>query len=417
MENETRVSQALLGMARISNQSDLAYSDKLQLILEEVVGCMDAAKGSIMIGRDDEYLEVVAATDVHLIGIRQPISEKAPASYVFLDRAPLYMDGSHHEGPVFRAGQGHYKKDAFLIVPLMAGKKALGVLSLTEKSGEDRFSEAERELVVSFASQVIGAAENYRLNSELLQKQRCLQESHQRLQSMEKLRAELFNMLVHDLKGPISEIMANIDILSYMAEGEMLEYVKTAQAGCDTLYRMIADLMDIAQLEEGCMTLTPESISPRDLLSDAVSMIHSIARTRGVRMEPDPSLPEDPESGTRFYGDRAMLLRVLQNLLINAIQFSPENERIEVGYAIEPYGTVRFSVKDYGPGIAPEFQTAVFDKFFQVKKRNDGRIYSKGLGLAFCKLAIELHGGRIGIESDGKFGSTFWMTLPLEPGA
>ncbi len=413
MEEESRLSHALLGMARISNRADLSYHQKLQLILGEVIRCMDAGKGSIMISRGDEYLEVVAASDVHLIGIRQPISEKAPASYVFLNREPLYMDGISRNGPMFRNVQGQYKKDAFLIVPIMEGETPRGVLSLTEKRGADRFSEAERELVVTFAGQLISAAENYRLNIELLEKQRSLEESHQRLRAMEKLRAELFHMLIHDLKGPISEIMANIDILSYLADGEMLEYVRTAQAGCDTLYRMVADLMDIAQMEEGGMPLVPEGLSPRELLSDAQSMVHSISRTRGIRML--ASLPEALEVQEGFYGDRSLLLRVLQNLLINAIQFSPENETLEIGFTTESSGDVRFFVKDRGPGIAPEFQAAIFDKFFQVKKRGDGRSYSKGLGLAFCKLAVELHGGRIGVESDGKLGSTFWFILPAEP--
>ena len=106
-------------------------------------------------------------------------------------------------------------------------------------------------------------------------------------------------------------------------------------------------------------------------------------------------------------GDRALLLRVLQNLFTNAIRFSPHEETIEVGFKNKDQDWVRFYVKDNGPGISVEYQNLIFDKYYQVSNKKQSDTYSTGLGLTFCKLAVESHGGTISVESDGRNGSCF----------
>lgn len=402
------LSQSLIDMVRISNRTDLPLNDKLQRILTEVLRVVGAENGSIMISRDEEHLEVVASTNHELIGVRQRISEKSPASHVFLHLKPLYMENGIQGNNPLRNKYTSYKKDAFLIVPVLCGDRAIGVLSVTEKKGQDQFLPQEREIVITFAGQLISAVENHRLNESLKDNQARLEQKNRELKALEKLRVELFNMLIHDLKGPISEIMSNIDILSYTADEENLEFVKAAQSGCDVLYRMTSDLINITRLEEGSLQLVQEAIDPGDILSEAISRIHSIARTRSVHL-----LEKRPAKigQKKFYGDRSLLLRVLQNLLMNAMHHSPQNETVEIGYGYENK-SVMFYVTDQGPGVALEFQNAIFDKFFQVKKQNDGRIYTTGLGLAFSKMAVEAHGGLIRVDSDGKKGSRFSFTIP-----
>ncbi|MDX9787359.1 MAG: ATP-binding protein [Desulfobacterales bacterium] len=409
MDVDNRFSKALMKMVEISNRADLAFNDKLQHILTEVVICFDAAKGSVMINREVEYLEVVASTDSKLIGVRQRISERSPATWVFLNAAPLYMEKGIQGRPMLRNKFQSYQKGAFLIAPIGCGDQVIGVVSVTEKKGADLFSEEEQQIIITFAGQLIGAIEKNQLTEALQERQRELEQRNYELEKLKKLRTELFNMLVHDLKGPISEVVANIDILSYTVQEENMEYVKAAQAGCDTLYRMISDLLDIARLEEGSLNLVREPIRPREMLSEAVSRVHSIARTRSVILQERCLSPLTDET---CYGDRGLLVRVLQNFLMNAICHSPENEVVEIGCAIDKNGDIRCDVTDRGPGVAPEFQRAIFDKYFQVQKKNDGRLYATGLGLAFCKMAIDAHKGNIGVVSDGKKGSTFWFTIP-----
>jgi K+-sensing histidine kinase KdpD len=409
MTSEKRFSNALMKMIDMTHRSDFSFQDKLHHIMSEVLDCIDAKRGSIMILREVEYLEVIASTDPKLIGVRQRISEKSPATWVFLNLTPLYMENGVHNGPPMRNKYQTYAKQAFLVVPILCGNKAVGVLNVTEKKGADRFSAGEQETIIAFAGQMISAIENDRLNQRLAENQRLLEGKNQKLQMLEKLRTDLFNMLIHDLKGPISEILANVDILTYTVDDENLEYVKAAQAGCDTLFRMISDLLDIARMEEGSLELVQEAMTPEAVIADAISRVHSFARTRAVHLI--ETRPEAMDSA-RFYGDRGLLVRVLQNLLMNAIQHSPEEKTVEMGYEPEPDARIRFYVKDQGPGVSPAHQRAIFDKFFQAGKKNDGRLYSTGLGLAFCKMAIAAHGGDIGVQSDGKNGSLFSFTIP-----
>jgi two-component system sensor histidine kinase KdpD len=142
-----------------------------------------------------------------------------------------------------------------------------------------------------------------------------------------------------------------------------------------------------------------------------VIRLNGMAKTRGVElMEYVPSSTNE----SSFQGDRGILLRVMQNLLVNAIQHAPQASKVEAGFE-QSGDMISFYVQDSGPGIAPEFQEAIFNKFFQITKKKDGRRYSTGLGLTFCKLALDAHHGFILVESDGVKGSRFTLSIPISP--
>jgi len=218
-------------------------------------------------------------------------------------------------------------------------------------------------------------------------------------------------MLIHDLKGPISDLIANLDILSYTVSYENQEYVESAKTGCDTLYRMVSNLLDIARLEEGGLELIYEKIDPQDLIKEALVRLFGLVKMKGLTIEEKFSSPKTMDF---FWGDRGILLRVLQNLLTNAIDYSPPGEAIEVGFDYLKSLKIQFFVKDNGPGVPPEHQEVIFDKYLQLEKKADGRIYTTGLGLTFCKMAVEAHRGKIGVESENLEGSRFFFILPLE---
>ena len=120
----------------------------------------------------------------------------------------------------------------------------------------------------------------------------------------------------------------------------------------------------------------------------------------------------ETDGDQHFHGDRAVLLRVMQNLLINAIHHSPSGETVEAGFDFMDEDTISFYVKDNGPGILPQYQEAIFDKYVQISKKQEERSYSTGLGLTFCRLAIEAHKGKIFVQSDGENGSRFQFQFP-----
>ena len=206
-------------------------------------------------------------------------------------------------------------------------------------------------------------------------------------------------------------MVANLDSLSYTVFDENREYVESAQIGCDTLYGMVSNLLDIAQLEEGKLKLIYEKIDPQDLIKEALARLFGLIKMKELSYVEKFSSPKTMDF---FAGDRGILLRVLQNLLTNGINYSPPGEAIEVGFECLKSPEIEFFVKDRGPGVPPEYQEAIFDKYFQLEKKRDGRIYTTGLGLTFCKMAVEAHKGKIGVDSESLKGSRFFFTLPLQ---
>jgi len=402
--------EVLITINSISNDRGLSFDQRLQHLLLEIVRCMQAKRGSIMLVKGLKSLDVVASTSPELKGIKQPLDEESPSTWVVKNRASLYIDNIS-TSTMFQKRFDHYEGDALLLVPIIGNKKIIGVLSVTDKIGKDIFSKEEQKALLNIAGQIISALENQRLTESLNRKRRTLQQKNLQLKRLERLKTELFNMLIHDLKGPISELIANLDILSYTLSDENQEYVESAKTGCDTLYRMVSNLLDIARLQEGRLELIYEKIDPQDLIKEALARLFGLAKTKELTfVEEFPS----PEAADFFWGDRGILLRVLQNLLTNAIDYSPPGEAIEVGFEYVKSPKIQFFVKDKGPGVPPEHQETIFDKYLQLEKKGNGRIYTTGLGLTFCKMAVEAHRGKISVESENLEGSRFFFILPLE---
>ncbi|MBW1740149.1 MAG: GAF domain-containing protein [Deltaproteobacteria bacterium] len=410
MTNDKRLLEVLVAIGNISNDRRLGFGQKLERILREVVNCMQAKSGSIMLLKGRKTLEVVASTRPELIGVKQRLDEESPSSWVVRNKAPFYTDRTT-ESKNLQKRFDHYEKDAFLVVPIISNNKVIGVLNVTEKIGADIFEKEEQEMLLRVAGQVISALENQRLIESLRKSRRTVQKKNRELMKLEALKTDLFNMLIHDLKGPISELVANLDILSYTVSDENRPYVESAQTGCDTLYRMVSNLLDLARLEEGNLKLLYEKIDPKDLIKEALARLFGLCKTKELRFVEKFS---PAETGGVFWGDRGVLLRVLQNLLANAIQYSPPGETIEVGFHYLKSPEIEFFVKDHGPGVPAESQEAIFDKYIQLEKKKNGRMYTTGLGLTFCKMAVEAHRGKIGVKSETQKGSRFWFVLPLE---
>ncbi|MBW1801980.1 MAG: GAF domain-containing protein [Deltaproteobacteria bacterium] len=410
MEEDKGLLQALSEINHVSQDKKKSFSEKLQKILEEIVRCMRAKSGSIMLVKGRKQLEVTASTNAALVGLKYSIEKHSPSAWVVQNRAPLRVDDISHSG-IFEKRFDHYSGSSFLLAPLEGEGKVIGVLSVTDKIGPDTFSGEEQKALIGIAGQVIGTLDNQRLTESLKKKKEALQKKNLELKKLEKLKTELFNMLIHDMKGPLSETVANLDILSYtLKDEEDLEFVKGAQEGCDTLFRMVSNLLDIARMEEHKLELVYENLNPSDLVRESVARMDAMSKSKGIQILEDFSLPSGDES---FHGDRDILLRVLQNLLSNAIQYSPSSENITVGCRrLEP-SKIEFSVRDSGPGIPLQHHDAIFDKFKQLQKKADGRIYTTGLGLAFCKMAVEAHQGKIKVDSDGVNGSCFTFALPV----
>ncbi len=238
-----------------------------------------------------------------------------------------------------------------------------------------------------------------------------LQESYRRLKELEKMRDDLMNMMVHDLRTPLTSVisgMQTLDAISDLNETQQ-EMIGIAISGGGILLDMINELLDVAKMESGEMRLEYLPLSPAALVTSAVSQVASLAENNGLTLVPQigAELPS-------FQGDADKLRRTLVNLLGNAIKFTPIGGTVTV--AVQPGEdgrSVLFSVSDTGEGIPSEAFGRIFEKFGQVELRQRGRKLSTGLGLTFCKLAVEAHGGSIWVDSVPERGSIFSFTIPL----
>ena len=242
-----------------------------------------------------------------------------------------------------------------------------------------------------------------------------LQESYRRLQELEKLRDDLTHMIIHDLRTPLTSVIAGMQTLDVVGDlnEDQREMMDIAVVGGQVLLGMINDLLDVEKLESGSMPLDYVTLSAAELVASAVGQVASLAESQRLRLVQQIAPGLSP-----LRGDANKLRRALVNLLGNAIKFTPSGGTItvEAGHSGADQSAL-FSVKDTGEGIPAEAFGRIFEKFGQVASRHGGRTMSTGLGLTFCKLAVEAHGGCIWVESRPGQGSAFFFTIPRSPEA
>lgn len=240
-----------------------------------------------------------------------------------------------------------------------------------------------------------------------------LSQNFQRLQELEKQRDDLTHMIIHDLRTPLVSVITGMQTLDLMGtlNAEQREMMTLSVSGGETLLGMINDLLDVEKLESGAMQLDYSEVAPSQLVSSALAQVTSLAAGKELTL-----LQERDEMLPLIRCDEGKLRRTLVNLLGNAVKFTPSGGTVTVGVCpADQGGSVTFSVADTGEGIPAEAFGSIFEKFGQVKTRQGGRVMSTGLGLTFCKLAVEAHGGQIGLESRLGEGSTFCFTIPVTP--
>ena len=237
-----------------------------------------------------------------------------------------------------------------------------------------------------------------------------LQESFLRLKDLEEQRDNLVGMVVHDMRAPLMGVSGNLTLLKDMGAGgafgdEAQELVESADSSTRRLMRMTDNLLAIRALEEKTLPLSRSECSLEEVVQAAIadcqhvpgaSNIHVVSGGQDVVLSCDAEL----------------LQRLVINLLTNALTLSPQHGRVTIGWQADDE-TVRLEVGDEGPGVLPEERTRIFEPFYRGATRPDRDAKSFGLGLAFCRLAIEAHSGSIGVEEgrDG-VGSLFWCHMP-----
>lgn len=251
----------------------------------------------------------------------------------------------------------------------------------------------------------------------------------QRLRELEELREGLTQMLVHDLRTPLTSLLTGMQTVGMSGQLNPIQEqcVQTAMQGGWSLLHMVNDLLDIWKMEDGSLRIDPEDIDPDEFLRLVVSRVDDLMKSRSQYLEfqRSPDLPI-------LHADSKLLERVLVNLLGNALKFAPSKSSVRVTlrslqeYAAQenlmpsarravngaPPDAIVISVSDSGYGIPEDAFERIFEKFGQVELRQTNTKSSSGLGLTFCKMVVEAHAGRIWVESALGQGSTFSFYIP-----
>ena len=229
-------------------------------------------------------------------------------------------------------------------------------------------------------------------------------------QELERQRDTFVHMLVHDLRSPLMAMLCHLRAVETSAVKRLDEdersSLRTAVQCTRTLSRMVSTVIDLSRMEHTQLTLDCQRVTLEALFRTGAEQVLEPISGRRVTQQ-------IAEGCTHVFCDQDLSARIICNLLANAIKCTPDATDILMGAEPSPDGKVRLWVKDYGPGIPPEDQESIFEKFVVSQHTRRAGVSSTGLGLAFCKLATQAQGGTIGLESETGHGCLFWFTLPV----
>ena len=321
------------------------------------------------------------------VQVRDILDER---EYAFTRLRPVFARLGHRSG---------------LVVPLLLEQRIMGALGvLRPESGA--FAPEVVELLQTFATQSVLAIQNARLFREIEDKSR-------QLEAASRHKSEFLANMSHELRTPLNAIIGFSEVLLERLFGEVnakqTEYLQDILASGQHLLSLINDILDLSKVEAGRLELELGRFHLPIALDNALTLIRERASRHGIALD----IAVDAGVGD-IVADERKVKQILLNLLSNAVKFTPEGGRVGVT-ATAGEDVITISVSDTGIGVAPEDQAAIFEEFRQVGRDDARKQEGTGLGLTLAKKFVELHGGRIGVQSQVGQGSTFTFTLPVRP--
>jgi signal transduction histidine kinase/putative methionine-R-sulfoxide reductase with GAF domain len=294
---------------------------------------------------------------------------------------------------------------SLLAMPLLLEQKIMGALTIYRRE-TGTFAPAVVNLLQTFATQSVLAIQNARLFREIEEK------SHQ-IEAANRHKSEFLANMSHELRTPLNAIIGFSEVLQEKLFGELnekqAEYTSDILTSGQHLLSLINEILDLSKVEAGRMELELASFDLPLAIDNARTFVRERAVKHGITLDVDV----DDRLG-EYVGDERKIKQILLNLLSNAVKFTPEGGRISIT-ANKVDDGVEISVSDTGIGIAPEDQPKIFEEFRQVGSDSTHKVEGTGLGLTLAKKFVELHGGKIWVESELGKGSTFTFTLPEKP--
>ncbi len=411
------ISRNLEQLYRLSTamQEPLSLNEQLNRVLESarhVIGIDRFFIWAVPLGK--EVLTSVAQAGLpdedwaEINSLQIPLADAPILARSYRENVSLVFGEQNPIPPELRlrppyAGIRSLRTNNLVVVPMIARGLPVGVLSADNHRSRVPILPHTVELLQTFASHAAVAVENARLFRELDDKGR-------QLEAASRHKSEFLANMSHELRTPLNAIIGFSEVLLERMFGEVnekqTEYLQDILSSGQHLLSLINDILDLSKIEAGRMELALAPFHLPQALENALILVKERAARHGIRLD----LDVDPRLG-EIVGDERKIKQVLLNLLSNAVKFTPEGGQISLKAGLRD-GSVEISVSDTGIGIAPEDQGAIFEEFRQVGRDDARKQEGTGLGLTLTKKFVEMHGGRIWVESEVGRGSTFRFTLP-----
>jgi len=321
---------------------------------------------------------------------------------------PVQLDGKTACAlTVYAADAGVFDEETLALLKEVAVDLSFALASIDQEAQRHAAEEqirqmnADLELLVSERT------------TQLAEANRELAARNEELAHSSRMKSEFLARISHEFRTPLNAIVGFSDVLAEEPDGPLnesyREYIRHVRQGAHHLLDLVNDVLDLSRIEAGRIELRYEEFAAGDALSEALGATTALAEIKQIHVE------AAADRDIRVYADRTRFKQILYNLLSNAVKFTPERGSVQVTVGREG-GEVRIEVADTGVGIPIEEQSAIFREFHQVAPGAGGR-EGAGLGLAITKRLVELHGGRIWVESEPGHGSRFFFTVPAAQAA
>jgi signal transduction histidine kinase len=363
----------------------------------------------LMLVRDDGMLDIGAykgpGAELWKTYYPRPLARDTATGTAILDRKVVaYADVDTRDTPaIAHELSGPSGFQSLAAAPMIFEGRGIGALWVA-RSFKGSFTDKQLALLKTFAEQAVIAIQNARLVGEIRDKS-------QQLEVANKHKSEFLANMSHELRTPLNAIIGFSEVLLERMFGELNEkqddYLKDIHSSGRHLLTLINDILDLSKIEAGRMELEPSTFDLASALSNAMTLVRERAQRHGITLEQQV----DPQLG-EVTADERKFKQILVNLLSNAVKFTPDGGRIDVNARREEDNVV-IAVHDTGIGIAAQDQAAVFEEFRQVGRDYTNKQEGTGLGLTLTKKFVELHGGRIWLDSEPGKGSTFTFTIPI----
>jgi len=297
---------------------------------------------------------------------------------------------------------------SMVTVPLKHKEEVTGIIVLGKRK-EEEYSTEEKSLLDAVCDHIVIAIKNATLYEKLEENLKTLEEKNNKLKELEMKKEQLTYMIVHDLKNHLQEIMSYSEYLlknSGIQDEKFQRMFKNIFLSSHDISKMTMNMLEIARMEENNIKINYSLIDIKEILTELLNKMRIKIQNKNIEIT--TSLPEE---FPLLKADKNLLARILMNILDNGIKNSKSSGKIKIE-VINDEKYFIFCIIDEGPGVPPEYREKIFEQFFSLNTEDSMISTSTGIGLSFCKMAIEGHRGKIWVEENSPSGSKFYFTLP-----